>query len=106
MSSTASVQVQQIKGAILVPSRAVQTQAGNSSVTVLNGQVPVVVRVTTGVTNNGQTVVVDCTDTGAQCLKPNDTLVLPATTTRTTTQTNRGFGGGGAPGGLPFGGGR
>jgi HlyD family secretion protein len=105
MSASSTIQVQQIKNAVLVPSRAVQTQNGSSSVTVLNGpqQIAVPVRVTTGVTNNGQTVIVDCADTGNQCLQPNDVVVLPAAARTSTTGTaGRGIG----PNVIPFGPGR
>ena len=102
MSATADIQIQQINNAIVVPSRAVQTTGNNRSVTVLQGGVPVTVQVETGVTSNGQTEILSCIDTGAQCLRTGDVLSIPSTTTTTTTQG--GFGGGGVR--IPFGGGR
>ena len=105
MSATADIQTQQIDNAILVPSRAVQTAGNSKTVTVLQGadRVPVTVRVETGVTSNGQTEVLSCVDTGAQCLQPGDVLAVPTTTTgANTTQNNQrgGFGGGGFGGGI------
>jgi HlyD family secretion protein len=111
MSATADIQVQQVKDAILVPSRAVQTVGNSHTVTVLQGaqKIPVTVQVETGATSNGQTAITSCVDTGAQCLQPGDVLSVSNTTTG-TTQTqggNRGFGGGFGGGGVrvPFGGG-
>ncbi len=110
MSATADIQIQQINNAILVPSRAVQTSGSSRSVTVLQGpqRVPVTVQVEVGATSNGQTEILSCVDTGAQCLRTGDLLSIPSTTTTTTTQGgNRGpggFGGGGVR--IPFGGGR
>jgi HlyD family secretion protein len=113
MSATADIQIQQINNAIVVPSRAVQTSGNSRSVTVLQGGVPVTVQVETGVTSDGQTEILSCVDTGAQCLRPGDVLSIPSTTTTTTTQGgNRGgFGGpgggfGGGPIRIPGGGGR
>jgi HlyD family secretion protein len=109
MSATADIQVQQIKDAILVPSRAVQTSGSAQSVVVLQGpqQVPVPVQVETGPTSNGQTQIVGCVATGTQCLHPGDVLAIPSTTTGAASQPGGPRGGfGPRPGGLPFGGGR
>jgi len=102
MSATADIQIQQINNAILAPSRAVQTAGNTKTVIVLQGpqQVPVTVQVETGATSNGQTEIVSCVDTGTQCLRPDDVLSIPSTTTRTTTQQG-GFGPRGP--GIPFG---
>jgi HlyD family secretion protein len=104
MSATADIQIQQVTGAILVPSRAVQTSGNAQTVTVLQGprQIPVTVQVVTGATSNGQTAITSCVDTGAQCLRPGDVLAIPSSTARTTTQGGGGFGP--RPGGFPFGG--
>jgi hypothetical protein len=108
MSASADIQTQQINNAILVPSRAVQTSGTIKTVTVLQGarQVPVSVQVETGATSNGQTQILSCVDTGAQCLRVGDVLAIPTATTGSTQNTNRnggfgGFGGGGirVPGG-------
>ncbi len=95
MSTTADIQIQQINDAILVPSRAVQTTGNQKSVTVLQGerQIPVTVRVEAGVTSNGQTEILSCVDTGAQCLRPGDVLAVVAASTTTTTQGGPGGGG-------------
>jgi HlyD family secretion protein len=105
MSTTADIQIQQVDDAILVPSRAVQTAGNQKSVTVLQGerQIPVTVRVQTGVTSNGQTEILSCVDTGAQCLRPGDVLAVPTATTSTTTQGGPGGGGFGGPRAVPFG---
>jgi len=111
MSATADIQLQQVNNAILVPSRAVQTSGNARTVTVLQGaqNVPVTVQVETGPTSNGQTVITNCVDTGAQCLRPGDVLALPSTTTGATSgqgpRPGGGFGGGGGIR-VPFGGGR
>ncbi len=102
MSATADIQVQKIDNAILAPSRAVQTVGNSKAVTVLQGGTPVTVQVETGVTSNGQTEILSCVDTGAQCLRPGDILSVASTTTTAATQAgnNRGgFGGGGFGGG-------
>jgi HlyD family secretion protein len=112
MSATADILTQQINNAIVVPSRAVQTVGNSKAVTVLQGsdREPVTVQVETSATSNGQTEILSCVNTGAQCLQPGDVLAIPTTTTTTTAQGgNRGgFGGfgGGGPVRVPFGGGR
>jgi multidrug efflux pump subunit AcrA (membrane-fusion protein) len=108
MSATADIQIQQINNAIVVPSRAVQTSGNSRSVTVLQGpqRVPVAVQVEVGATSNGQTQILSCVDTGAQCLRTGDLLSIPSTSTTTTTTQggNRGgFGGPGGFGGFPGG---
>jgi HlyD family secretion protein len=109
MSATADIQIQKIDNAILVPSRAVQTSGTSKVVTVLQGDQPVTVQVETGVASNGQTEILSCVQTGAQCLRPGDRLSIPATTTSTTQTNNRGgfggFGGGGGGIRVPGGGG-
>jgi HlyD family secretion protein len=101
MSATADIQIEQVTGAILVPSRAVQTSGNAQTVTVLQGpqRIPVTVQVETGAASNGQIAIISCVDTGAQCLRPGDLVEIPSAATRTTTP-----GGFGPPGpGLPFG---
>jgi HlyD family secretion protein len=106
MSATATITIQQIANAVLVPSRAIQTQGGVSTVQVVTGEngISVPVQVETGATANGQTEILSCVETGTQCLRPGDRLAIVTTTTR-TTQTNGSFGGGVRPVG-PFGPGR
>jgi HlyD family secretion protein len=109
MSATADIQVQKIDNAILAPSRAVQTVGAGKAVTVLQGNQPVTVEVETGATSNGQTEILSCVATGAQCLRPGDRLSIPSATTSTTQAGNNrgGFGGpGGFGGGIRIPGGR
>jgi HlyD family secretion protein len=104
MSATATVTIQQIANAILVPSRAVQTQGGASVVQVVSGpnRISVPVQIETGPSANGQVAILACVDTGSQCLRPGDEVVLPAVATRTTQAggfgPGGGFGGGGGRG--------
>ena len=103
MSATADITVQQIKDALLVPTRAIRTNGTAKSVSVVQGegQRPVRVPVKTGITSNGQTEIVSSGGDGAPALKAGDTLAVISTTsttgtTGTTTQRrNGGFGGGG-----------
>ena len=106
MSATADVTIQQIKNALLVPSRAIRTNGTTKTVSVMQGtdQRPVRVPVTTGITSDGQTEIVSSGGDGAPALKAGDTLaVFSATGTTGTTGTttgaaqrrNGGFGGGG-----------
>lgn len=105
MSASADIQIESIENAILVPSRAITTANGVSTVTMLQGpqQPPQVVKVVTGTSSNGQTVITGCVDRTSACLKAGDRLqVQSASTTTNTTNTNRrngfgGFGGGGGP---------
>jgi HlyD family secretion protein len=99
MSATADIQIQQINNAIVVPSRAVQTSGNSKVVTVLQNGVPVTVQVETGVTSNGQTEIISCVQTGAQCLRTGDVLSIPSATT-TTMQAGNNRGGFGGPGGF------
>lgn len=89
MSATAEIQVEEYKDAILVPSRAVQTAGNTKVVTVLQGETPVSVRVETGATSDGQTIILNCVDTGAQCLRAGDTLQIASTTSTSAQTTNQ-----------------
>ncbi|HWQ15425.1 MAG TPA: efflux RND transporter periplasmic adaptor subunit [Roseiflexaceae bacterium] len=105
MSASADIQVQEVRDALLVPSRAVQTVDGVATVTVLRGPgQPTRLQVRTGVTSDGQTVIAGCVDAGALCLKAGDVLQVPGTTTGGAQSANRtgssGFGFG-VPGGPP-----
>lgn len=111
MTANTTVTVQTVQGALLVPNRAIRTQGGVKSVQLLYGnqKLPVTVPVQTGATDGSQIVVTSCTDTGNQCLKPGDQLVVASSTatstTRTTTTPQRPaegipFGGGGGGGGA------
>jgi multidrug efflux pump subunit AcrA (membrane-fusion protein) len=109
MTANTDITVQQVKNVLLVPNRAIQTQGQNHSVQVIysGSKLPINVAIQTGATNGTETEVVGCTDTGSQCLREGDELVLPATTITTRTTTGGGFGGrpGGGFGGGGFGGG-
>lgn len=104
MSATADIEVQQIADAVLVPSRAVQTVGDRKIVTLLQGaeRTPSRVRVETGVTSDGQTVITSCVETGAQCLKTGDVLLVTRAATNSQNTNQGGFeafpGTGGPPG--------
>ncbi|NTW98020.1 MAG: HlyD family efflux transporter periplasmic adaptor subunit, partial [Oscillochloris sp.] len=111
MTATGTIITERISGAILVPSRAVQSVGPIQAVQVRPGQgmPPVTVQVQTGLSINGQTEILSCVETGGQCLREGDTLVISATTSASSTQQRSGlgggFGGGGgstAPRGVPF----
>jgi multidrug efflux pump subunit AcrA (membrane-fusion protein) len=99
MSATADIQIQRIDDAILAPSRAVQTSGNAKTVTVLQGadQTQVIVPVQTGVTSNGQTVIVSSGGDGAPALKPGDIVSISTTTTTSTGTRSSNFGGGPPP---------
>jgi HlyD family secretion protein len=102
MSATGDIQVDQRSDVLIVPSRAIQTQGGVQAVQVRTApDQPVIrVQVETGLVSDGQTEIISCVETGSQCLKEGDVLVVTsaATTQRPTTQGG-GFGpGGGGPG--------
>ncbi|MBX0328011.1 HlyD family efflux transporter periplasmic adaptor subunit [Oscillochloris sp. ZM17-4] len=107
MTASGTIVTKQISDAILVPSRAIQTRGSTSLVQVQQapGQPSVPVRVETGLSANGQTEILSCVDTGSQCLRAGDTLVISAATTTTggtTQQRGTGGFGGGVPRGVPF----
>jgi len=88
MSATAEIQVEQAAGALLVPSRAIQTSRTTKSVTVQQGQATLNVPVTTGLTSGGKTEIVGSGGNGVAALKAGDTVVVPSTTTTTTTSSS------------------
>lgn len=90
MSATADIQTQQIEGATLVPSRAVQTSGSTKSITVLQGdqKIPVTVEVETGVTSNGQTEITSCVATSSQCLNAGDVVSITSTSSGTSSGTS------------------
>jgi RND family efflux transporter MFP subunit len=96
MSATADILVDQTTGALLAPSRAIQTSGATKTVIVLQGeaQTPVTVTVETGLTSSGKTAIIGSTP----ALKAGDVVVVPSTTTTTTSTTQQG----GGPG-MPFG---
>ena len=104
MTATGLIVTKQLDNVILVPSRVLQTRGGAQTVQVRPavGQPAVPVSVVTGLSANGQTEIVSCVDTGDQCLREGDTLVIAATTSTTTQRSGLGgFGGGGPQGRMP-----
>lgn len=100
MTATGAIEVERLADVLLAPSRAVQTQGGAQVVQVRSdpGEPAVVVRVETGASGDGQTVILGCVDTGGQCLQEGDQLVISSTTAqRSTTQSPGAFGGPGIP---------
>ncbi|MEI7644475.1 MAG: HlyD family efflux transporter periplasmic adaptor subunit [Chloroflexales bacterium] len=104
MTASGIIVTKQLDNVILVPSRAIQTRGSTQSVQVRPavGQPAVSVAVVAGLSTNGQTEIVSCVDTGDQCLREGDTLVIAATTSTTTQRSGLGgFGGGGPQGRMP-----
>ncbi|GAB4111433.1 MAG: efflux RND transporter periplasmic adaptor subunit [Roseiflexaceae bacterium] len=101
MSATGEIQIEQRTDVLIAPSRAIQNQNGRSFVQVQTGVgLPAVqVEIETGLSSDGQVEITGCVETGNQCLKEGDTLIVAATT-RTTTQSGQNRGG------IPFGPGR
>jgi macrolide-specific efflux system membrane fusion protein len=116
MSATAIIQTQVITGALLVPSRAIQTRGANQVIQVMLAQSgstakPTTIQIATGASANGQTVITSVLAPAGLTLNPGEQVVVPgatSTTTGTTTGGGRGGAGGGAGGSIPFlsGGGR
>jgi HlyD family secretion protein len=113
MSATANIQVEQASGALLVPSRAIQTSGAAKSVTVQQGQATVAVPVTTGLTSDGKTEIVSSGGDGVAALEAGDVVVIGGTsTTSASTQSSTSnassslgglTGAGGPPSGAPAG---
>jgi HlyD family secretion protein len=103
MTASGLIVTKQLNNAILVPSRAIQTRGSAQTVQVrpAAGQPVVPVSVVTGLSANGQTQIVSCVDTGDQCLREGDTLVITATASSTTQRSGIGGFGGGQRGPLP-----
>jgi RND family efflux transporter MFP subunit len=108
MNATANLIVESHPNVIQVPTRAITTKGQNKTVTVLAGQdqqTPVTIGVTTGASNTTYTEITGCTDTGNQCLRPGDRVVVTLPTGTTTNNGGNngfgGFGGGGFGGGGP-----
>jgi HlyD family secretion protein len=119
MSTTADIQVEQATNALLVPSRAIQTDGDSSTVTVVRGDRQVSIPVEAGLVSDGKTAITSASD--QMPLSAGDVVVIPSasgststTTTQSTTQQNAlsgltggtrssGFGGGtgGPPPGAP-----
>jgi HlyD family secretion protein len=103
MSATADIQVDQTTGALLVPSRAIQTSGDAKTVTVQQGDTTVTVPVETGLTSNGKTEIVSSGGNGVAALKAGDVVVVPSTTTSTSSTTNTSGSLSGLTGGTPSG---
>jgi HlyD family secretion protein len=110
MSATADIQVDQAQGALLVPSRAIQTSGDTKTVTVQQGDTTVTVPVTTGLTSDGKTAIVGSGGDGIAALKAGDVVVVPsasaATSTISTQRASSGLSsltGGSPPSGAPAG---
>lgn len=99
MTASGTITVDQRTDALIVPSRAVQSMGDVEYVQVRPAadQPPIQVRVTTGLSSDGQTEILSCVDTGNQCLQEGDTLVITASSS-STTSTRNGFGSFGGPG--------
>ncbi|NTV62861.1 MAG: HlyD family efflux transporter periplasmic adaptor subunit [Oscillochloris sp.] len=109
MTATGAIQTAQHEGALVVPTRAIQTVNGTKAIQVQQaGQPPVTVQVETGLVSNGMTEIVSCVDTGNQCVKSGDTVLIVTSTstgTSSTTTTQNSLLSGGGMGGPPSGGG-
>jgi HlyD family secretion protein len=87
MSATADIQIEQAAGALLVPSRAVQTSGESKTVAVVQGDATVNVPVETGLASDGKTAIVSSGGNGVAALKAGDVVVIPGTSASTSTTT-------------------
>ncbi|MEP7187877.1 MAG: efflux RND transporter periplasmic adaptor subunit, partial [Roseiflexaceae bacterium] len=78
MSASVSVEVERHAQVIQVPSRAIKSSGPLKTVQVLYGasKTPVTVPIETGATNGSSTEIKSCVDTGKQCLREGDQLVI------------------------------
>jgi HlyD family secretion protein len=106
MTATGAIITAEREGAILVPTRAIQTVGGAKTIQVQQaGQPPVTVAVETGLSSGGQTEILSCVETGGQCLQEGDTLLIVSSagdTSSSASSQNTLLGGGMA--GPPSGG--
>lgn len=98
MSATAAVQTSRADNAVLVPSLAVRTVAGQPTVTVIgaDGTTQTSVQVTVGITNGSQTQIVSGLASGATVVES-----LQSSTSTGTTRTGTGGGAGGGTRAIP-----
>jgi len=89
MSATADIQVEQVTGALLAPTRAIQTSGNTKTVTVQQGNTTVTVPVTTGLASDGKTAIVSSGGNGVAALKAGDIIVVPSTTTTASSSTQK-----------------
>ncbi|MBK9710845.1 MAG: HlyD family efflux transporter periplasmic adaptor subunit [Kouleothrix sp.] len=87
MSTTADIQIDQVTGALLVPTRAIQTSGSTKTVTVQQGSAQVTIPVTTGLASNGKTAIVSSGGNGVAALKAGDVVMIPSTSASTSTST-------------------
>ncbi len=109
MSTTADIQVDQTTGALLVPTRAIQTSGDTKTVIVQQGDTTVTVPVTTGLASDGKTAIVSSGGNGVAALKAGDVVVIQGTNTSTSSTANTSSASGlssltGSAGGPPSGG--
>lgn len=107
MTASGIIKVEDHADAILVPTRAIQTQGESSVVQVQQGmgQPAKTIRVETGLSSDGQTEIVSCVDTGSQCLQAGDTLLVTSTTSSSSSSSGQSTTTlGGMTGGPPDGG--
>ncbi len=103
MSASADIITESHPNVIEVPTRAIKTQGNIKTIDVLYNNVPVTVRVITGVTDGTMTEIVSCVETNSQCLRPGDQLSVTTTVSGSSSNsTSQQFPGGGF---VQFGGG-
>jgi HlyD family secretion protein len=87
MTATGAIQTAQHEGALLVPTRAIQTVNGQKVLQVQQaGQPPVTVQVETGLASDGMTEIVSMSD-GVTLAAGDTVLIVSSTTSGTTTTT-------------------
>lgn len=94
MTANVNIVIASVKNVLVVPTRAITTAGGQSTVTVIYQGNQISVPVTTGIASTTQTEI-----TGGG-LREGDVVVLHATTTTTTSPRFVGPGGAGGPGGF------
>jgi HlyD family secretion protein len=108
MTATGAIQTATHANALLVPTRAIQTVNGAKVIQVQRvGQPPAALKVTTGLASDGQTEILGCVDSSAQCVQAGDTVLITTSatsTTSTTTGSTTSLLGGPPAGGPPPGG--
>ncbi|NTU79178.1 MAG: HlyD family efflux transporter periplasmic adaptor subunit [Chloroflexales bacterium] len=98
MTASGTIITEEHADALLLPTRAIQTQGENQVVQVQEsvGAAPVTLAVETGLSSDGQTEILSCVDTNTLCLQEGDTLVVTTASsgaTSTSTGSSSGFGG-------------
>ncbi len=103
MSATAAAIVDSHDNVLMVANRAVRTEGRQKVVYVVGpGGTQVRVPIQAGISDGSSTEIVSCANTGNQCLREGDSVVIPASTSSTSTGARPGGGligiGGGRPG--------